>query len=590
MKYRILKSAAFVLFAVVFLLDCTAAQTDNLKFIETSDVHGSLFPYDFINGREINNSLAQIYTYVKEQRNNKNQQVVLLDDGDILQGQPVVYYYNFEKTNVPHICASVMNYMKYDAGTVGNHDIEPGHPVYDKIKKEFNFPWLAANAVNIKTGKPYFKPYTIIYRKGIKIAVLGLITPWIPNWLPEKIWSGMRFDDMVQTAKKWVKIIKEKEKPDLLIGLFHAGVEANYNGQTAVTFKNENASRLVAQEVPGFDVVFVGHDHHGWNFTVKNSEGKSVLILGTINAARTAAAADIKMTFEKKSGKWKKEITGQVIESKNYAPDKAYMKKFAGVVEEVKNYVAKPIGIFTRIISTRESMFGDSPFVDLVQRIQLDISHADVSFAAPLSFNAEIKKGTVYRRDMFKLYKYENLLYTMKMSGQEIKDYLEYSYAKWFNTMKDSTDHLLNFRTDGKGNAELKNGRAHLASSYYNFSSAAGINYTVDVTKPAGQRIKIVSFTDGRPFDLNRTYTVAVNSYRGNGGGGHLTQGAKIPKDEIAGRIINSTQKDLRYYLMKWIEKKKTVTPEALNNWKVIPENWWKLGEEKDYPVLFGHK
>ncbi len=281
--------------------------------------------------------------------------------------------------------------MKYDAGTVGNHDIEPGHPVYDKIKKEFNFPWLAANAVDIKTGKPYFKPYTIIRRNGIKIAVLGLITPWIPNWLPEKIWSGIEFEDMVQSAKKWVKIIKEKEKPDLLIGLFHAGVEADYNGQTASTPKNENASRLVAEEVPGFDVVFVGHDHHGWNFTVKNSEGKNVLILGTINAARTATVADIKMTFDKQSKEWNKEITGKVIESKNYRPDKAYEKKFAPVVEEVKNYVSKPIGKFTKTISTKESIFGDSPFVDLVQRIQLDISHADVSFAAPLSFNAVIK-------------------------------------------------------------------------------------------------------------------------------------------------------------------------------------------------------
>ena len=582
-----------VLIAFGLMIFCSGflpGQTVNLKFIETSDVHGSLFPYDFINNKNINTSLAQIYTYVKEQRADKSQHVVLLDDGDILQGQPIVYYYNFEKTNSTHICAQVMNYMKYDAGTVGNHDIEPGHPVYDKLDKEFDFPWLAANAVNIKTGKPYFKPYTIIKRNGIKIAVLGLITPWIPNWLPEKIWSGIEFDDMVTTAAKWVKIIKEKEKPDLLIGLFHSGVEANYNGQTAETPKNENASRLVAEKVPGFDVVFVGHDHHGWNFTVKNTEGKNVLILGTINAARTATEADIKMIFDKNSGKWQKEITGKVIESKNYKPDEAYMKKFAPVVEEVKNYVSKPIGTFTKTISSRESLFGDSPFVDLVQEIQLNISHADISFADPLSFNAEIKKGTVYVRDMFNLYKYENLLYTMKMSGKEIKDYLEYSYGKWFNTMKDSADHLLDFKTAEDGKIDYRNGRPQLASSYYNFSSAAGIKYTVDVSKPAGHRINIISMADGKPFDMNKIYTVAVNSYRGNGGGGHLTLGAGIPKGEISKRIINSTQKDLRYYLMKWIEKKKTVTPAALGNWKVIPAYWWKLGKEKDYNVLFGEK
>ncbi|HUX93846.1 MAG TPA: bifunctional metallophosphatase/5'-nucleotidase [Ignavibacteriaceae bacterium] len=592
-----LKQISFSIFLIALLAihPFIAAQTVKLKIIETSDVHGSLFPYNFTTGKDINTSLAQIYTYVKEERAKKDQSVILLDDGDILQGQPVVYYYNFEKTNVPHICAQVMNYMKYDAGTVGNHDIEPGHPVYDKIDKEFNFPWLAANAVDTKTGKPYFvnrwesnKPYTIIKKDGIKIAVLGLITPAIPNWLPEKIWSGIRFDDMIETAKKWVAIIKEKEKPDLLIGLFHSGIEYNYNGQTANTPLLENASKLVAEQVPGFDIVLAGHDHKVWNFDVKNSEGKKVLILDPANAARNAAVATVTLHYDSSSSSWKKEITGEIVASKNYKPDADYMKKFGHAIEEVKNYVSKPIGVFTRTISTRESLFGDSPFVDLIQKIQLDLTRADVSFSEPLSFNAEIKKGTVYVRDMFNLYRFENLLYTMKMSGKEIKDYLEYSYGNWFNQMKNSDDDLLKFKKDSTGGILYSYHEAQLATSYYNFSSAAGINYTVDVSKPVGERVTIESFSNGKPFYMDKYYKVAMNSYRGNGGGGHLILGAKIPKAEIPKRIITSTQKDLRYYLMKWIEKKKSVTPEALGNWKVIPENWWEKGKEKDYKILFG--
>jgi 2',3'-cyclic-nucleotide 2'-phosphodiesterase/3'-nucleotidase len=591
-----LKQISFSIFLIALLAihPFIAAQTVKLKIIETSDVHGSLFPYNFTTGKDINTSLAQIYTYVKEERAKKDQSVILLDDGDILQGQPVVYYYNFEKTNVPHICAQVMNYMKYDAGTVGNHDIEPGHPVYDKIDKEFKFPWLAANAVDTKTGKPYFvnrwqnnKPYTIIKKDGIKIAVLGLITPAIPNWLPEKIWSGIRFDDMIETAKKWVAIIKEKEKPDLLIGLFHSGIEYNYNGQTANTPLLENASKLVAEQIPGFDIVLAGHDHKVWNFDVKNSEGKKVLILDPANAARNAAVATVTLHYDSSSSSWKKEITGEIVASKNYIPDDGYMKKFGPVIEEVKNYVSKPIGVFTKTISTRESMFGDSPFVDLIQKIQLDLTHADVSFSEPLSFNAEIKKGTVYVRDMFNLYRFENLLYTMKMSGKEIKDYLEYSFGNWFNQMKNYDDDLLKFKKDSTGEIKYSYHEAQLATNYYNFSSAAGINYTVDVTKPVGERVTIESFSNGKPFYMDKYYKVAMNSYRGNGGGGHLTLGAKIPKEEIPKRIITSTQKDLRYYLMKWIEKKKSVTPEALGNWKVIPENWWKKGKEKDYKILF---
>jgi len=566
------------------------SQTVKIKLIETSDVHGSLFPWDFINDKPANTSLAQVYTYVEEQRADKSQSVILLDNGDILQGQPLVYYYNFEDTKSEHICASVMNYMKYDAATVGNHDIEPGHPVYDKIEKEFNFPWMAANAVDTKTNKPYFKPYTILNRDGVKIAVLGLITPGIPMWLPEKIWSGIDFQDMIVSSKKWVEIIREKDHPDLLIGLFHAGVEANYEGQTADTPCNENAAQLVAEQVSGFDVVFVGHDHHGWNYTVKDPVGNNVLILGTLNASRTATEATIILNKNTETSEWKKKISGEVIQIQNYKPDQAFMNEFEPVIKSIKTYVDKPIGEFTETISTRESLFGDSPFVDLIHQIQLELTHADISFAAPLSFNAEIKKGEVYVRDMFKLYKFENLLYTMKMSGQEIKDYLEYSYGQWFNQMENADDNLLNFNHDENGNFTFSHRTPQLKASYYNYSSAAGINYTVDVSMPAENRISVASMTNGEPFDLKKSYTVALNSYRGNGGGGHLTLGSKIPKNEIPGRIINSTPKDLRYYLMKWIENEKTVNPEALNNWSVIPSDWWKKGKEKDTEMLFENK
>ncbi len=589
MKNHSISSGIFLIVVLLLLKTFLPlhAQTVKLKLVETSDVHGSLFPWDFINDKPANTSLAQVYTYVEQLRADTSQSVILLDNGDILQGQPLVYYYNFEDTKAEHICASVMNYMKYDAATVGNHDIEPGHAVYDKIEKEFKFPWMAANALDTKTNQPYFKPYTILNRNGVKIVILGLITPGIPMWLPEKIWSGIDFQDMVVSAKKWVDIIQEKEHPDVLIGLFHAGVEANYEGQTAEMPRNENAAQLVAEKVPGFDVVFVGHDHHGWNYTVKDPAGNNVLILGTLNAARTATEATIVLSKNAETGKWEKVTSGAIINIGNYKPDEAFMAEFEPVINNIKAYVAKPIGDFTETISTRESLFGDSPFVDLIQRIQLEITHADVSFAAPLSFNAEIKKGEIYVRDMFKLYKFENLLYTMKMSGQEIKDYLEFSYGQWFNQVKNADDNLLKFNRDDKGEYILSHGTPQLTAAYYNYSSAAGINYTVDVSKPAGERISITSMGDGKPFDLKKDYTVALNSYRGNGGGGHLTQGAKIPKDEIAGRIISSTTKDLRYYLMKWIEKEKTVNPKALNNWSVIPQEWWQKGKEKDEKLLF---
>lgn len=585
-----LKKYFFLLFVFVYSFTFSFSQTVKVKIIETSDVHSAVFPYDLINDRPSNFSLAHISAYLKEQRADTNQIVFLLDNGDILQGDPTAYYYNFEKTDTLHLIADVMNYLKYDAATVGNHDIETGHEVYDRFNKEINFPWLSANAVNTVTEQPYFKPYTTVERGGVKIAVFGLITPAIPKWLPEKIWSGIRFDDMIETANKWVKKIRETEQPDLMIGLFHAGIDYTYGGENENSYRNENASKLIAEKVAGFDLIFVGHDHAGWNFKTKNPNGKDVLVLGTNANAQNVAVASYTLKYDKMCMIYdKEEISGELVSMKNYFPDPDFMKRYENNFNEVKNFVNRPIGEFTESISSRDAIFGPSKFVDLIQSIQLNLTGADVSFTAPLSFNAKIDKGPVYVKDMFDLYRFENLLYTMELSGQEIKDHLEFSYGNWFNQMKDKDDHLLKFKLDDNGNIKYseRTKSPELDERFYNYDAAAGIDYVVDVTKPAGSRIIIKAFSNGNKFDLQKKYRVAINSYRGNGGGGHLTRGANIPKEELSKRIINSTEKDLRYYLMKWIEKEKIVSPTLIGNWKVIPEDYWESGKEKDYQIFF---
>ncbi len=557
----------------------TVPETVRIKIIATGDVHGAIFPYDFIENEPVNTSLAQVYTYIKEQRAVDSQEVILLDNGDFLQGQPVVYYSNYEKHEGQHICADVMNFMGYDAASIGNHDIETGHDVYDKLVEEFNFPWLAANAVRKDNGEPYFKPYTIIERKGVRIAVMGLITPSIPIWLPENIWSGIEFKDMVETAKKWMAIIKEKEKPDIIVGLFHSGVDNSYNNRTDQDYMNENATSLVAQQVPGFDLIFAGHDHQEFNMVVKNCEGQKVIILDPKNCARLAAVASIQV---KKDGDRliDKRITGLIMEMNSCEPEREMMRRYRDYISMIKEYVSKPIARFNRTISSRDAMFGNSAFVDLIHSIQLAETGADISFAAPLTFDSKIAKGTVCVRDMFKLYKFENLLYTMRLTGREVLNYLEYSYSWWFNEMSDKKDHLVLFDVDEKGNNRT-------AGKFYNYSSASGINYTVDLCKPAGEKITISGFTDGREFRLDETYIVAINSYRGNGGGGHLTEGAHILHDDLTERIESSSVKDLRYIIMKHIEEKRMVTPCASGNWKAIPQEFWTRGRKKDYQIMY---
>ncbi len=561
--------------------------TVQLKFITTSDIHGAIFQYDFIEDEITSSSLAQIFTYITEQRQISEQEIILLDNGDILQGQPIVFYSNHhyaQKNNFNHICVQVMNYMQYDAASVGNHDIEAGHDVYDKLINDFNFPWLAANAIDKKNGRPYFEPYTIIVRKNIKIAVLGLITPAIPLWLPESKWEGIEFEDMIITAKKWVKYIKENENPDLLIGLFHAGIDHTYNRQTAETYRNENASVLVAQQVPGFDIVFAGHDHQENNLMVLDNEGNEVIILNPKSLASFVSVVNVEMRYNKETNRYEKyDVTGLNLQMNFCDSNPEFKAKFEKQINIVKKYVSEPIGVFLRSISSRESLFADTGFVDLVHQIQLDWSKADISFAAPLSFDSVIRKGTVYMRDMFKLYKFDNLLYIIWMTGQEIKDYLEYSYNIWFSTMRNINHTILNFKQNFKGELVM-------SEKYYNFSSAAGIIYTVNLKESYGNKIVIQSMADGSEFDFNKIYKVVLNSYRGNGGGGHLIEGAKIHHTELNNRIISKSVKDVRTIIIDWIKEKKEVMPKALGQWRAVPVSWWHKGRQKSIRILFNNK
>ena len=502
---------------------------------------------------------------------------MLVDNGDILQGQPIAYYYNYIDTKTEHVCASMLNYLRYDLGNMGNHDVEPGHAVYDRWVSQCKFPVLGANIIDTRTNKPYLPPYKVLEREGVKVAVLGMITPAIPSWLPEQLWSGLRFDDMETTARYWVKIIKEKENPDIIIGLFHAGPEGNQLGDAI-----ENGSEIVARNVPGFDVVFMGHDHQRHCRKVVNAAGDSVLITGPSNAARCVSNVMIKVV--KKNGKLvKKEVSGQITELDAYPVDQTFMKTFDPQYKATLDFVSRKIGRMSSTISSKDAFFGPSAFIDLLHQLQMDLTGAEISFCAPLSPTAEIKEGDIYVSDMFNLYRYENMLYTMKLSGKEIKGFLEMSYALWTNQMKSASDHLLLLDDSMSGFGRFKN-------PTFNFDSAAGIIYTVDVTKPEGSRVDIKSMADGTPFQMDKIYKVAINSYRGNGGGDLLTKGAGIPKKELKSRIVTSTEKDLRYYLMKRIEEKKQLDPKPLNQWKFIPEEWTVPAAKRDYETVFKRK
>lgn len=572
-----MKKTTLITLALLCITTMTMAKktkTVTLRLVETSDVHGAFFPYNFTERTPMRGTMARVSTYINRQRKQFGQNLILLENGDILQGQPTCYYTNYVQTSQPNIAAEVINYLKYDAQTFGNHDVETGHAVYDKWMTDLQCPTLGANIINTQTGQPYVKPYLLLEREGVKVAILGMLTPAIPNWLHQNLWSGLRFEEIVACAQKWVRHLKEVEKADIIVGLFHCGWE----GGITTTQYDEDATKKVAEQVEGFDVIFFGHDHTERNATLPNG----VVCLDPSANAQKVAEATIQCT--KKNGRWTvTDKQGQLVDITGEAIDQDFMTHFQPQIDSVRAYVERQIGTFLSPIRSRDAFFGSAAFTDYIHQLQLEETHADVSFNAPLVFDTEIKAGPVYMSDMFKLYRYENQIYTLRMTGREIRQMLELSYDQWVNTMQSPDDHIM-LLADKSRNDKQRMGFKNLT---FNFDSAAGIDYEVDVTKPDGQKVTIKQFTDGRKFDEDAWYTVAMNSYRGNGGGELLTRGAGIPMDSIPSRITFMSERDQRHYLTKKIMREGQVTAKALGNWRFVPEEWAKPAIERDRKLLF---
>ena len=571
------------LLCATLLIPMTASakkKTVTIKVIETSDVHGCFFPDDFINRKPLKGTLARVMTYVEELRKTHGKNVILVDNGDILQGQPTCYYYNYIKTDLPNVAAEVINYMGYDAETFGNHDVETGHAVYDKWIREVKCPMLGANIIDTKTGKPYVRPYTILERDGVRIAILGMLTPAIPNWLNEEVWSGLRFEEMVSCARYWVKYLQENEHPDVVIGLFHSGKD----GGIVTESYEEDASDRVAREVPGFDLILYGHDHTVHNDVVTNVAGQKVVCLDPSCNALNVASATIEIEKGRKGKILSKRVSGEIVSVEDLPIHQPYVEHFQASIDSVKSFVDRRIGEFESAIYTRDCYFGSAAFTDFIHDLQLSITGADISFNAPLSFNTSIKAGPVYMSDMFNLYRFENLLYVVRMTGEEVRKHLEMSYDQWVNTMTSPDDHIMLLSDEDRDDKQ----RYMFKNLAFNFDSAAGIDYEVDVTKPDGEKVRILRMSNGEPFDEHKWYNVAMNSYRGNGGGELLTKGAGISHEELKHRIIYQSDKDQRYYLMKEIEKAGRMNPQAHNNWRFVPDEWAKPALERDKKLLFG--
>ncbi len=509
---------------ITVLASCSTKET-TLTIIETTDTHGR---YDeFAN---------DAYT-LKKMKAELGDRLILLDNGDDMQGTPFQYCSNQDDEH-PNLVSEVLNYFPYDAACVGNHDVEAGRKVFDRVYSETKVPVLAANVIDETTGEPYFTPYILLERDGYTIAVLGLLTPYVVTWVPDRLRLGLRFDQLEAAAEKWVKLIREKEHPDLMIGLFHSGWEPMaQNLPEDHPLGRENAVKWVAEHISGFDLIYYGHDHRARAEKLTNPNGEPVYVLNSGCRGQGLAKAEVTL----KKGK-KPKISIELMPTDNEEKDEAFLAMLQPYLDRAEAYQNKEVAELPVSISSDEVFNGPCLWVDEIHRCQMETVeaegiHADISMAAPLSGGKTIEAGMLKVKDFFTWYPFENSLAVMALTGKEVKDFLEYAY-------------------------EMKN-------PIYNFDCAAGIRYEVTDKNPMGERINIVGMADGTPFDMEKTYNVVMNSYRSMGGGNHLINGIGWAQEEIKDHVVWQSDRDLRSLFIDWASKKGVLDKEPLNCWKI---------------------
>lgn len=564
---------------VVSIISCGPKDGEyTLHLLTTNDVHGHYFDSLYVQP-QVRGSLMSVSAHVDSLRGMWGREnVILVDAGDYLQGDNAAYYYNFVDTTSVHLYARLVDHIGYDAVVVGNHDIETGHPVYDRIVSQMKTPMLAANALHASTGKPYFKEYVILKKQGLKIAIIGCTNPNIGNWLSPKLWAGMEFKNLLPYAQEVVDRVHATEHPDVVILAAHTGAGEG-NGKYL-----ENQGLDLYQSLRGVDMVVSAHDHRP-----RVEQNDSIVFINSGSHCRNFGHGTITLTV--KNGKVvSKALSSDLIELDKNKVDMQMQKMFRSDFEAVRAFTKQEVGQLSVDLRTRDSYCGMSDYVNLIHTLSLGCSPAQISFAAPLTFDGFVKAGTILYNDLFTIYPFENQLFIIKMTGREINDALEYSYDKWINTLSPTQHHLLKIKEGADPRTGTKSWS--FVNRPYNFDSAAGLFYEVDVTKAYGQRIQISTLADGTAFDAETQYNVAVTSYRANGGGGILREGAGIDTDKIDERVVEYYP-EIRELLYDYLLKNKVISSEVIGNssvigsWKFVPENKATPALVADMALLF---
>lgn len=539
--------AALLLFAAV---DARAEKKPNevrLAILQTSDLHGHLLPWDYQKAKEADWGLARVATRVREARRTERN-LLLLDAGDTIQGSPIQFLHSRNKDAGKDAMAATMSAIGYDAMAVGNHEFNFGLDVLRKAERESTFPWLSANTRRLD-GSAAFAETLVKTYDGVRVGILGMTTPNIPGWEPEANRPGLKWEDPVDTAKRLVPILRGKERCDFVVVVIHSGAEIDLETGEANGTAHENRVADIAKSVPGVDLLLTGHTHR--KIPLTKIHGVPMIQPGRWGEA----VARVDVRFVRKGGRWSvASLDGALLPSDaSVAPDEEIARLAAPYHDAALRYLDETVANAEEAFPAGRARLEDTPLLDLVNDAQLEATGADLSAASLLpggSFSG-LPKGPVKVRDLFALYPYENQLVVVEVTGDALRRYLERA-AEFY------------------GDAAWAGGRLVLTPKKgmvgYNFDALAGATYRLDPTAPVGARVKELRI-GGRAVAPTDRFTLAVNSYRAQGGGGYeALKGSKVVK------LVATEIRDL---LIDRVRKLGTLTPKTDRNWVVAPDAVW---------------
>lgn len=478
------------------------AEEARVTLLHTTDVHGSLLPWDDLAQKPAPRGLARAATLVARIRA-EGAPVLLLDNGDATAGSPTTTVWHQDPAGAAEPVTAVMNAMGYDAMSVGNHEFDFGPAALEAARKAAKFPMLAANITRADGAPAFDGTWVKVLANGVRVGVIGLCTPAVPQLADSAKWAGYTFGPAIDAARKAVAGLRGDQHCDVVVALAHTGLEKDTRTGDPVKgyAPGENFGWQLAHEVAGIDVVILGHTHTVIPYAHTDRGGALVTQAG--KSAENLGRVDLVLTRDAAGAPWTlKSSRGYVLALGDTVPaDPA-------IAALVAPYAARTRAALDQVVATAKGelaapagLFADNALWQLVHRAQLAATGADVSLAAMFDATQKIAAGPVRVRDLMRLYPYDNSLVTVELTGAGLRAALEQSVRDLATYSFDESRLIAGPGLRG-----------------YNFDMAMGVTYTVDLTKPAGERITGLA-RDGKPVADGDRLRVVVNGYRAAGGG-----------------------------------------------------------------------